>query len=79
MLRVSKHAALLQAFCVRAARGAATVRAKNGALREELGAVIFELRRTKVFRRVRPQTHGLRHDPGGQSLSRHKLRGEVEE
>ena len=35
---------------MRAARGAATVRAKNGALREELGAVIFELRRTKVFR-----------------------------
>ena len=26
------------------------MRAKNGALREELGAVIFELRRTKVFR-----------------------------
>ena len=40
------YAALLQACCVRAARGAATVRAKNGALREELGAVIFELRRT---------------------------------
>jgi len=28
----------LQACCVRAARGAATVRAKNGAVREELRA-----------------------------------------
>ena len=34
----SKHAALLQACCVRAARGAATGRAKNGAVREELRA-----------------------------------------
>jgi len=41
VLRVSKHAALLQACCVRAARGAATVRAKNGALREELGAAQY--------------------------------------
>ena len=35
--RASKNAAPLQASCVSAAKGAATVRAKKGALREELG------------------------------------------
>jgi hypothetical protein len=36
--RASKNAAPLQASCVSAAKEAATVRAKNGAVREELRA-----------------------------------------
>ena len=43
--RASKIAAPLQAPCVSAAKGAATVRAKNGAAREELGAARLKLRR----------------------------------
>ena len=41
LLRVSKNNVLSFMCCVGAARGATSVRAKNGALREELGAAQY--------------------------------------